>query len=760
MGDKEMAHAQGAHVPQQRDEHAGDAEPSEQRRQHGKGAHAVLNRGRSAMVQDIRDAVTVKYDQVFLLAAQTGDILRNEHGYGLYFHDTEYLDQIEMHVNGALCISLLANASRGSVARFELTNPDIELSDGTSLEKEHLSIQRSYDLEHGIAQTVAVRNMAQDAVTVELSFTFASHFTNMFVVRGAEPGKRGTLHPPRMHNGTLIFQYDGADDHVRRATLSFSPAPDTAQGGTVTYHLTLAPHAQQRFTTTIALEDEGPPSPAEEHFSQRHVVAPGGAMGHQSFQRELMQRPAVSTNNPLFDRALQRSFDDIAMLAMASHGDVFISAGVPWYVALFGRDSCISAFEMLAFNAHIARSTLHALATYQGTEHNDFQDEEPGKILHELRMGEQANLKEVPQIPYYGTVDATPLFLVLLAQYVRWTGDLQIFRQLRAHVEHALQWMDESPTRHDKRKFGFLTYGSRSSHGLINQGWKDSGNGVVNDDGSLARPPISLVEVQGYAYRAKRGIAELYRLAGEAQRAEQLAREAEDLKQRFNAAYWMPDKHYYAFCIERDQQLSRAIASNPGQALFGGIVDDAHAADVAHRLLAEDMFTGWGIRTLSANERAYNPLDYQVGSVWPHDNALIAYGLWQHGFHAEMSQVFTGIFEASTHFRQFRLPEVFDGFSKRDYDRPVNYPVACSPQAWAAGALPLLLTVALGLEPDACGSTLHIRRPHLPPFLDDVLVEGLRVGGAQINLRYQRDGETTLVAVQRREGDVEVQIEY
>ncbi|HEX8032793.1 MAG TPA: amylo-alpha-1,6-glucosidase [Ktedonobacterales bacterium] len=342
----------------------------------------------------------------------------------------------------------------------------------------------------------------------------------------------------------------------------------------------------------------------------------------------------------------------------------------------------------------------------------------------------------------------SPWFLMLAAEYVRWTGDVAFFHQLRDNINRALDWMDENEKEHSH---GFLTYGTKSEKGLINQGWKDSDNGIVNEDGSLVEPPVALVEVQGYAYRARRDIADILRMIGDEDSAQTLEQKAEALKQRFNETFWMDDAGFYGFALQRGGRLSRAIASNPGQTLFTGIVTEERARKVADRLMQDDLFCGWGIRTLSEQEVAYNPLDYQVGSVWPHDNALIALGMRRWGETEHLDRLFTGIYEAATQFTDFRLPEVFDGFSLSQYTRPVKYPVACSPQAWAAGALPLLLQSALGLQPHAMRKMLYIYRPHLPQWLGDVTVR---------SLRCSREGDTTLVAVLKREGDVMVQVEY
>lgn len=722
-------------------------------RSHGSQAQP-LNISEAASARDIRNAVTTKYNQVFLLTDQTGDVNPQDHGYGLYFRDTQYLDQWQMRLNGQRAIPLLSDAARGDESRIELTNPELQLGEGERIAKEHISVRRVQSLHHQIRDTLTLRNMAQEPIAFDLTVTYGSHFTNMFTVRGAPEGERGTLHDPRVKGGKLILAYDGADKHLRTVTISFSTRPASIEGGTVTFKIALKPRAIEEIRITLELADQGPATDVDSAGTHSPYTE---ANQHHTFDRALASMPRIETSNELFNRALNRSLTDLRMLATAMHDDIYVSAGVPWYVALFGRDSCISAYQTLAYQPALAKTTLQALARYQGTEYNDFQDEEPGKILHELRVGEKANLHEIPMIPYYGSVDSTPWFLMLTCAYVRWTGDLELFRQLEDNVRAALGWIDANLK---SGLTGFLTYGSRSSSGLTNQGWKDSGNSIVNSNGSLAEPPIALVEVQGYVYHAWRELAHLFRLTNEHHEADKLERKAADLKRRWNETYWMPRRDFYALAIERDHGLADVIASNPGQAFFTRMIDDEKARPVAERLVADDMFSGWGVRTLSANEKAYNPLDYQVGSVWPHDNSLIALGLRRYGFTAEMEQIFTGIFDAATEFQRFRLPEVFDGFSRADYDKPVNYPVACSPQAWAAGSLPLMLAAALGFEPDALAQTLVIHRPHLPAWLSNVTIHGLPVGQATVDLRYQREDQHTLVAVLKREGDLNVSVQY
>jgi glycogen debranching enzyme len=710
----------------------------------------------STLISDIRNAITIKYNQVFLLANSVGDIRPRDLGYGMYFRDMCYLDQMELRLQGQPGVPLLADASAGNQAVYELTNPRLQLPDGRILSKERLSIRRAFSLKENVTQTIEINNLDQVAVEFDVEVRFGSHFIDIFTIRGSKPGKRGTLLPPETHRGRVVLKYDGADGHRRVITLRFSPTPDTLDGEKALYCVSLKSNEATKIVVSYELEDED--KQGNEEGAGKHTDKTGAGK-HASFSEELAQTPTIETNNDLFNRALARSLNDLRMLATANLSDLYLAAGIPWYVALFGRDSLITAFETLAYHPALARSTLLLLAQYQGARHNAFQDEEPGKILHELRVGERANLREVPMIPYYGTVDATPWFLILLAEYVRWTGDLALFHQLRENVNRALKWMDANEADADNIA-GYLTYGSRSEKGLLNQGWKDSDNGIVNADGSICQPPIALVEVQGYAYYARRALARLLAATGAHAHAAQLERQADDLKQRFNDDFWLGGDTGYALCLQRGRKASGAVASNPGQTLFTGIVPPDRIQAVAERLMKGDMFCGWGVRTLSAKERAYNPLDYQTGSVWPHDNALIALGMRRQGYIQQMDAIFTGIFQAATHFPEFRLPEVFDGFSMDNYPRPVHYPVACSPQAWAAGALPLLLQTSLGLEPDALNQRLHIHRPHLPDWLTSVAIHGLRLGDATVDLQYRREKGVTLVAVLGRKGPVDISVQY
>ncbi len=735
-------------------------------RQTRAGAKHLLNHGQSSRTSAIGATLTLKEGALFLLTDQSGEIppqagssQDSARGLGLYFHDMRHLDQATLRLNDASLTLLLSSSDVGQRGVCELTNPKLDLGHGTIVHKERIGLRWEKTLTETVDERLTFQNFGHDAVDLPLTLEYDAHFDSMFTVRGAEPGKRGTLRDPEATEDTLVFTYDGADGHRRTTTIHFSPPPTAIEGRRATYRLRLPPRASCVYSVKFTVADY-PPDRAggalETHPAPASVDKREAA--RHADQGSLNGKVRVETNSALCNRVLRRAFLDLAMLAMRQGDDAFYAAGVPWYVALFGRDSLVTALEMLAYEPAIARDTLATLARYQGTKDDDFQDEEPGKILHELRVGEKANLREVPSIPYYGTIDATPLFLILLGEYLLWTADLDFFRQLQPHVEAALRWIDRSVERHGD---GFLAYASKSQQGLANQGWKDSGNSIVNADGSIVTPPVALVEVQGYVYRAWRAMGKAYRHAGESARADQLEGRADDLYRRFNDRFWLAERHNYALALQKDGRPAAVDASNQGQALWGGIVAADKGTCVRDTLLdPERLFSGWGIRTLARDATAYNPFDYQVGAVWPHDNALIVEGLRRYGFDTEARKVFTGIYQAATRFEHYRLPELFAGFSKDEYGTPVHYPVACSPQAWAAGSLPYMLQSLLGLAPDAFAHRLGIVRPCLPDWLEWVEVRGVQVGQGSVDLRYERSGQLTLVAVLHKRGDIRVTIEY
>ncbi|HEX2910088.1 MAG TPA: glycogen debranching N-terminal domain-containing protein [Chloroflexia bacterium] len=683
------------------------------------------------------------------------------------------------------------------------------LQAGTGLLKipaQSVGISRHIKLGQNLIQTMSVKNYNRQELPVDLKLEFDSDFLDIFTIRGTSGGQRGSFQAPRVEKGALVFAYLGADDHLRLTRIKFDPPPDTIREdlGQVVYHLNLAPHATWKGNVTISFEDRPNASQPRNHNHKRENVPPTGVVT-APVQDQLEQSPnppvrpgakvpgkqtdrgvqllpsvyddtevdasflpytrpglrttalEIESANELFNRVLDRSFRDLQMLLTHQGKDVFFAAGIPWFVTLFGRDSLITAIQTVAYNHGIAAGTLELLASYQGTQVNPWRDEQPGKILHELRVGERANLGEVPFTPYYGTVDATPLFLILMGEYLRWSGDFDLFRKLLPNIQAALEWIENYGFH---KELGFVAYASASDKGLANQGWKDSGNSIVNADGSLVEPPVALVEVQGYVYRAKMLLVPAFREIGDSTTAERLAAEAEELQKRFNRYYWMPDLNYYALALQRDSKPARVIASNPGQALWAGIVEPEYARHVSQSLIQPDMFNGWGIRTLSAKEAAYNPFDYQVGAVWPHDNSLIAAGLKRYGFVREAARVLTGVFNTACLLPDYRLPEVFSGVERRAEAYPVKYPVACRPQAWAAGAVPFMLTSLLGIIPDLPNATLRIVKPFMPEWLERLTIYNLAVGDKQLSLEFTREESETLVRLLNRRGNIKLSVEY
>jgi glycogen debranching enzyme len=725
----------------------------------GTSARHGIKASRAASVHSITSALVAKDEDLFFLCEPNGQVpLKEPHGVGLYYHDCRFLNGYELHLDGSDATTLLASGPQGFEAELILSNNQMQMPDGSAIQQEDLGIRWQRVVAGGtlaLHDRLTAHNFTLRPLELPLSLTFSAAFEDLFTVRGQKPQTRGRLHPPAWHDGVLTFAYDGSDGVRRTLDISFSPEPDRTEDAAAHFRVGLA--AGQSWTLDITLsvrespQDQAAPAPRVRHAFEE--VRQGRS---RSWQEWLDRQTRVQPSDLLLEKTLNRSLHDLRALRSELHGHHFFAAGVPWYVTLFGRDSILAAFETLAYEPQMAADTLRRVARYQGTREDEWRDEQPGKIMHELRVGEWARTNKIPQTPYYGTIDATPLFLILLAEHARWTGSLDLFDELRDNVERALRWMADYG---DPEGMGYLAYQTKSSQGLGNQGWKDSGDAIVNADGTLATPPIALAEVQGYVFRAKRGLAELYRRAGDAERAGQLDAEAADLARRFDRDFWLEDKGIYALALQKGGRPAAVATSNAGQVLWSGIAEADKARRTAERLLAEDMFSGWGIRTLSARERRYNPLEYHLGTVWPHDNALILAGLCRYGLHEAALRVFEGITEAACHFPLYRLPEVFAGLDRREYGTPVRYPVACHPQAWAAGAVPFMLVSLLGLAPEAFAGRLHLVRPVLPAHVRDVELAGLRVGSARVDLSFQRAGDgRAAVEVLKTDGPIEVPI--
>ncbi len=713
--------------------------------------------GAPVLVTDLASkTLAVKEGETFLYCDLEGNLDHGgDYGLGLYHRDTRYLSQFRMTVSGRDPVLLSSSSERAYMSHVDLTNPDLYEGDEIMVPQQTLNIRRIRAINGRLFERVRVKNYNGHAVSLDLAFSLGADFADIFEVRGMVRDEHGELEAPTVTDRGVDFAHKGRDG-VRRVTrVEFAGTPDRIEREddgtvTVTYRLHLGPYQTRMLGLTvdpITAEEE----PAALEFD---VAVHDLRRSYEDWERDSTQ---VVTDNELFDQLLERSIRDVrALSTRTADGHMMLAAGIPWYVTLFGRDSLIAAHQLLSVNPALAHDTLELLARYQGTREDPWRDEEPGKILHEIRHGELAGAGAIPHTPYFGSIDATPWFLILYGAHLRWTGDLDFARALLPNAEAALRWIDDYGDRDDD---GFVEYQTRSPGGIRNQGWKDSHDAIMHADGRMADTPIALAEVQAYVHLAKLRMADVYEALGQSQRAEFLRGQAHELRGRFNEAFWMEDEQYFAGALDRDKRQVRTVMSNPGHALYCDIADPEKARALAKRLLAPDMFSGWGVRTMSKSAAGYNPMSYHNGSVWPHDNALIAAGLKRYGFVRSTNRVATALFDAAIHADYLRLPELFCGFTRRSPNRPVSYPVACSPQAWAAGAPFLMLQAMLGISARAERNLLTVNEPHLPPWLHTVELRNLRVGSSRITLLFRREGEITSFSLLQREGDVRVVME-
>ena len=699
--------------------------------------------------------LAVKEGETFLYSDVAGNLDdRREWGHGLYHQDTRFLSHLRMKLSGRDPVLLSSSAERAYMSYIDLTNPELYEDGALSVSQQTLNVRRVRVVSGRLYERVRIKNYNPKPVRLTMSVSLAADFADIFEVRGLRRPSRGHQEPPRAEGSRAEFTYLGADRVTRRTIVEFDPAPDRLEvvGDRVEadFSIRLAPHQTRLVSTTVepVVDTVRPVAPVEFDAAVHRL-----RRSYEDWEGECTR---IITDNELFNSLVVRGLRDLRALYTATDGGRIIAAGIPWYVAVFGRDALISSHQLLSVNPGPARDALRLLARYQGTEVDPWRDEEPGKILHEIRRGELAGAGYVPHSRYYGSVDATPWFVFLWAQYFRWTGDLAFAQELLPSVLAALNWIDQYGDMDDD---GFVEYLCRAPGGIVNQGWKDSFDAVVHADGTLATGPIALVEVQGYVYMAKQRAADVFEAMGDFRTAARLREEAADLRERFNEVFWMEDEKYFAEALDGDKRQVRTITSNPGHGLYADILQPDKAEFVARRLLQPDMFSGWGIRSMSKSATAYNPMSYHNGSVWPHDNALIVAGLKRYGFVKATNRVATAIFDTAVHADYMRLPELFCGFTRRTPNQPVAYPVACSPQAWAAGSPPLMLQAILGISARAHANTLTVNKPHLPPWLNVVELRNLRVGQSTISLVFRREGEITGFSLLDRKGDVRVVME-
>ncbi|MFA5890205.1 MAG: amylo-alpha-1,6-glucosidase [Actinomycetota bacterium] len=696
--------------------------------------------------------LATKEGDMFLYADHEGNLCGGELGMGLYFRDTRFLSQYEMEIGGHSPILLSSSAERAYMSYVDLTNPDLDLGESV-VAAQTLNIRRTRVIKDRLFERIRFKNYSSQRVRIPVTFRFGSDFADIFHVRGHVTERSGTFFKPRIEGCVLTLGHLGVDGEFRRTRIDFGVEPESVDIGVgtaeVAFKVDLVGGQSRQLTFTVEpLVGDVEPEPLMFDVAVHELRRSYDAWDHEC--------TTIHTDNELFNTLLQRGRRDLRALLTETPDGRYIAAGIPWYVAAFGRDSVITAHQILMLNTTPARDTLRLLARFQGDRVDEWRDEEPGRILHEIRTGALANAGVVPHTPYYGSIDSTPLFLMLFGTYFKWTNDRAFAAEMMPHVERALRWIDEYG---DADGDGFVEYQKRSSRGLDNQGWKDSWDAVLHADGAVAKGPIALAEVQAYVHLAKHRIADVYEALGRDADAAALRAQALELKARFNKVFWNPEEQYYALALDGDKRPVGAVTSNPAHGLYCHILDADKAAEVAKRLLQPDMFTGWGIRTLSKSDPGYNPMSYHNGSVWPHDNALIAAGLKRYGYHKQTNRISTAIFDAAVLVEYMRLPELFCGFTRRTPNQPVAYPVACSPQAWAAGSPFLLLQSMLGLSAQAPNNLLTINSPMLPPWLNWVELRNLRVGDALISLIFRREGETTSFSLLSKLGSLRVVME-
>jgi glycogen debranching enzyme len=696
-----------------------------------------------------RERRTLKSGDTFVVMDSHGDIGASSGGPdGLFHCDTRYLSRLELTVNELQPLLLGSNLrDDNALLAIDLTNPDIFSDQRIVLQKDTLHIVRTIFLWRGTAyQRLGLRNFGDRAADLRLVILFDSDFADLFEVRGMRRDRRGVATRKLMGPDQVLLSYRGLDNKTRRTTLTFDPPPAKLAVNAATYQLRVAPGAVQPIFIAVACDQA----------DERPMPFLRGLLAARRELREVTDGgTTVESSNGIFNEILCRSAADLSMLMTETPQGRYPYAGIPWYSTTFGRDGLITALQMLWWNPSVARGVLRRLAAYQAKVTDPRSDAQPGKILHEMRAGEMAALHEVPFGLYYGSVDATPLFVLLAGAYVERTGDEETLRELWPSIEAALGWIDGPG---DPDGDGFIEYRRATEQGLANQGWKDSHDAIFHADGRLAEGHIALAEVQGYVFAAKRVAAGCARRLGHVELARKLETDATRLAERFEAAFWCPEIETYALALDGAKEPCQVRTSNAGQVLYAGIAGPERAAMVGRGLMETRFNSGWGIRTLAKGEARYNPMSYHNGSIWPHDNSLIALGFARYGLTQSVEQVFKGLFTAATYMDSRRLPELYCGFQRQRGRGPTLYPVACSPQAWASATPFTLLEASLGLEFDPRKGEIRLRNPRLPSFLEEVTLRDLRLDSSSVDLRVRRHKDAVSLDILRTHGKIQVSI--
>jgi glycogen debranching enzyme len=670
---------------------------------------------------------------------------------GLYHEGTRYLSRFRLRLNGLRPLLLSARVKEDNdLFGADLTNPDMPLGPpDVVLSRDIVHLFRARFLWNGTChERIRLWNYGRANVHITLTFDLDADFADIFEVRGTRRERRGVRRDPVAADRELRFQYRGLDGEERWTAIEWSDPPVATSGGVARFEYDLAP--QTPTTMSLAIRCE-----REQRTSAPRAFAVAMSEAAAALEERRADYAIVESSSERFNQWVRRAAADLRMLASPTPYGVYPYAGVPWFSTPFGRDGLITALQTLWINPTLARGVLEYLAATQADALNAAQDAEPGKILHETRSSEMARLGEVPFGRYYGSVDATPLFIVAAGAYFERTGDRGFLTKIWPHVERALGWIDRYG---DRDGDGFVEYERQSATGLVQQGWKDSQDSVFHHDGSLAEGPIALCEVQGYVYDARLRAAALADALADPARGDRLRHQAEQLRVAFEERFWCDEHGTYAIALDGHKRTCRVRTSNAGHCLFSGIASAARARRVAEGLVGAEMFSGWGIRTVAPTELRYNPMSYHNGSVWPHDNGIIAAGFSRYRLDDLIAAPFGGMFEASVTMDAHRLPELFCGFHRRPGEGPTLYPVACSPQAWASGVVFHMIQSCLRLSVDADRRRLTIDRAILPPFLTYLRLLELALPFGRIDLLFEQQPLDVSVTVLRKQGDFDVHV--
>ncbi|MCC2643137.1 MAG: hypothetical protein K0S45_3550 [Nitrospira sp.] len=698
--------------------------------------------------------ITINHGSTFLVSEFDGSIT-DASDQGLYARDTRYVSCYQLYIDGKRWTVLNSGAVAYYASRIYLVNPTV-LTEHGEIAAGTLGLVLGRTIGDALHEDIDIRNYSSKRVRFNLEILIRNDFADIFEVKSKELTRRGHIETEWAGDRQqLISRYVHQD--FRRALVISLEGCDTKAlygNGRINFALDLAPGAAWHACCKYDIKEGDILRRAPDECTQACEDS-GTAQSLAHWKQVTTQ---ITTSNEEFYRLYRQSVEDMAALRLTvdetQPKELLAAAGVPWFVSVFGRDSLIVSLQNMMVYPDFARGTLKRLAELQATEADVFRDAEPGKMPHELRVGELAHFKRIPHTPYYGTADATTLYILAWHEAWKWLGDDALFARYEKAVEKCLGWIDQHG---DRDGDGFQEYQTHSDQGYENMGWKDAGDAVVYPDGSLVKAPKALCELQGYVFDAKRRVADSAEYFGKPDLAKKLRQEAADLQQRFEERFWCEDLGFYAYALDGDKKQVKTIASNAGHLLWSGIVRPDRAERVMRRLLEPDMWSGWGIRTLSDRNPAYNPFSYQNGSVWPHDNGIIAMGFKRYGFAEEAAMVARDISEAGSYFQLNRLPELYAGTQRGPGTFPVQYLGANVPQGWAAGSVFHFLRAILGLDADAPRKTLYVD-PSLPPWLPDITVSQLRVGRATLDLRFWREGAVTRHEILGLQGDLEVKL--